>query len=135
MKTIVNGVEITLTEEQIAIVNGSKYDKVFAYHGLSWDEFEKAHAGVSLDVRAFALLKLVVAMYNRGERLDWDNGDQPKYYPYFNLEDECVSLDFVSSGYHDSVVPPSLCFFSKEDCQAATNEYSELYKTLNGSFH
>lgn len=126
MKKIIDGVEITLTEEQIALLTKGKYAEVFAYHNTTQEEFDKVHSGLSPRLYNIALLELIVAMYNKGESLDWEDTDQAKYYPYFK-----IGRGFsLYRGYSGSNVPPLFCFKNYEDVHQAVEKYFDVYKTI-----
>lgn len=67
---------------------------------------------------------------------DWDNDDQYKWYPWFDLEKHkknnptgfqfFVAFYFYSTSY----VGSRLCFRSREDAKFAGETYLDLYRTM-----
>ncbi len=129
MKKIIDGVEITLTEEHIALLTQGKYAEVFAYHNTTKEEFDKVHSGLSPRLYNMALLELIVAMYNKGESLDWDDENQSKYYPYFRMG-RPFSLPYVDFFYSSSHVPPPFVFKNYDDANQAVEKYFDVYKAI-----
>lgn len=65
---------------------------------------------------------------------DWDNMDQRKYYPWFEISKEdkgsgfgfsCTDYDY---GYTDTIVGSRLCFLSRELALYAAKQFEQLYK-------
>lgn len=82
-----------------------------------------------------ALYKLIIIAeaLNEGWQPDWNNWDERKYYPWFDLE----STDGSGSGfsYHDydaaytaTTVGARLCFKSSELATHAGQKFIDLYK-------
>lgn len=82
----------------------------------------------SPDEAAYKQLKVIVQALNEGWTPDWNNDDQYKYYPWFNLEDG-FRFDCVYSHYcADSHVGSRLCFKSSELAEYAAKQFTDLYK-------
>jgi hypothetical protein len=84
-------------------------------------------------VLAFAQLVIIAEVLNEGWVPDWNNDDEYKYYPWFDLEktDENpsgFSLDSVRCYYSDSSVPSRLCFKNRELAEYAVRTFEQLYK-------
>lgn len=76
---------------------------------------------------AYKKLKVVVAALNEGWTPDWNNNNQPKYYPWFELQGG-FRLDGVDCGYALSYVGSRLCFKSRELAAYAGKQFEDLYK-------
>ena len=81
------------------------------------------------DEWAYRMLKIVVKAINQDWIADWNNSNQKKYWPYFNL-----SSGFGFSGtdyfcdYTFTFVGSRLCFESEEKAKYAGNQFLQLYK-------
>lgn len=77
-----------------------------------------------------AQLKLfvVVEALNEGWKPDWNNTDQRKYYPWFDLENE-FSLGGVFYFFRYSRVSSRLCFRDEKTARYAAGQFLDLYKT------
>lgn len=76
---------------------------------------------------AFKKLKVIAAALNQGWKPDWKNGDEYKYYPWFDLSSgfELVSVDSYCQG---SDVSSRLCFVSEDLARYAGTQFLSLYK-------
>ena len=70
-------------------------------------------------------IELIVKAYNGDWKPDWSNSE-PKYYPWFNMED--FSLDCVDYAYGCSDVSSRLCFKNRKDAEEAVKVFKDLYK-------
>ncbi|HAT3998579.1 TPA: hypothetical protein I9Y90_000061 [Elizabethkingia anophelis] len=81
----------------------------------------------------FAHYKLcIIAMaLNEGWEPDWDNDDEYKYYPYFDMEGSS-SGGFSSDGcayvYSASLVGSRLCFKSRDLAEYAGKQFETIYR-------
>ena len=132
MKTIkinVNGkeTEITLTKEQLKQINNQNpLQKVFDYHKTTEEEFNKLNGHLPKHLQGQILEAMMVEMYNKGEKPDWSNSNQSKYYPYFDMIN--FSYGDWDYNYSSSYVPASVCFLRNEDLLEAVELYIDLYK-------
>lgn len=58
---------------------------------------------------------------------DWNNEDQAKYYPWFDMEGG-FTLDSVYYFYRYSYVGSRLCFFSSDAALYVAEQFHDLYK-------
>jgi len=92
-------------------------------------EFNELFANLPEDTIAYEKLKIISKAINQGWTPDWDNNNQKKWYPYFNL-----SSGFGFSGTHysygnsDTYVGSRLCFESSEKAKYAGNEFVQIYE-------
>jgi len=85
--------------------------------------------GLDPDTINYEKLKIVAKAINKGWAPNWDNSDQYKYWPYFNLSS---GFGFSLSGY--SCVSPStavgsrLCFETREKSNYAAQQFIDIYE-------
>jgi hypothetical protein len=81
------------------------------------------------DEIAYKKLKVIIQAINAGWTPDWNDDNQRKYYPWFNLSS---GFGFSSSAclcdYADASVGSRLCFESEEKCIYTTNQFLDIYK-------
>lgn len=108
---------------------------VLSYHNISNDEFEKYCQNLSDDEIAYKQIKLIVAALNEGWVPDWQDSDQYKYYPWFDMDDSSSSgrFSFLCSVSQDSSsgVGSRLCFKSRELCEFAATTFLAFYKRFH----
>ena len=73
-------------------------------------------------------LKIIIKVLNEGRTLDWDNRDEYKYYPYFDMRNKTLVFYRYLSWHSDSFVSPRLCLKSRELAEYAGKQFIELYK-------
>lgn len=78
-------------------------------------------------ISAFVQLKLLAKVLNEGWKPDWKNGDEYKYYPWFDLEKGFV-LGSVLSCYTNTTATSRLCFKTRELAEYAGTQFIELWK-------
>ena len=74
-------------------------------------------------------LMLIIEAVNEGWVPDWNNWNEYKYYPYFDMEGD-FSLSNVTCGYGYSDVSSRLCFKSRDLARSTAETFIELYKQL-----
>ena len=84
--------------------------------------------------RALAFIQLEKKIAEVNERNEswvpnWDDDNEKKWYPWFNLRNGKVALDFVYY-YSNSAIPPSLVFKNSETCRKFVGDNMELYEKL-----
>ena len=81
------------------------------------------------DTFAYEQLKVVVKAINQGWTPDWDNTDQRKWWPYFNLSSGFgFSRSYFAYGFANTDVGSRLCFETSEKSIYAANQFIDLYK-------
>jgi hypothetical protein len=82
---------------------------------------------------AFVKVSLIAKALNEGWWPNWDDSNEYKYYPWFDMRDGSGS-GFSGSAYHGSHsntgVGSRLCFKSRELCEYAAKQFEEVYKQL-----
>lgn len=82
---------------------------------------------------ALAKLFIIIEAINDGWKPDWNNYDEYKYYPWFDLKKEennpsGFRLDGVVYDCTYSRVGSRLCFASREKAEYAAKQFEDLYK-------
>jgi hypothetical protein len=85
------------------------------------------------DEIAYKKLKVIVKALNEGWTPDWNDDDQYKWYPWFELQKTNSNpsgfrLDCVNYHYAGSAVGSRLCFRSRELAEYAAKQFEDLYK-------
>lgn len=83
------------------------------------------------DEIAYKQLKTIIKALNEGWIPDWNNGNETKYYPWFEFKKD---RGFVFSGFgYDctcSVVGSRLCFKSRELAEYAAKQFQPIYNNF-----
>ena len=130
MKTIkINGKDFTIEELNKLVEDAKKANpmqEVYEYHGTTEKEFDKLYKNIPDHVKAYQKEVMIVEFYNQGQKPDWSNTNQIKYYPFFNMKD----FSFHCSGFycHCSNVSDRLCFLREEDCEDAVGKFIDIYR-------
>lgn len=82
---------------------------------------------------AIAKLIVITDALNEDWKPDWQDNDQYKYYPWFDIEKDKNNpsgFRFGSVGYYfaTSIVGSRLCFKNEELAQYAGEQFIDLYK-------
>jgi hypothetical protein len=85
---------------------------------------------LSEDEVAYIKLKVVIKALNEGWKPNWDNSNEPKYYPWFYMNKPGFRLDSVFGCYDSSGVGSRLCFQKQEVAEYAAKQFFDLYKTF-----
>lgn len=100
--------------------------------GLNPEEFritfpqKAAHHGNAL--AAHAKLVIIAEALNGGWQPDWDDYNEYKYYPWFEMSPSGFRCNGYGSGYAGSDVGSRLCFKSRELAIYAGETFEDLYK-------
>lgn len=80
-------------------------------------------------MESHAKLVIVAEAVNGNWTPDWNDEDQPKYFPWFDMENG-FCLHYVDGYYSDSYVSSRLCFESREKARHVLDqpEFLQLYK-------
>jgi hypothetical protein len=84
---------------------------------------------------AAAKLFIIVDAVNGDSKFDWSDWDQPKYYPWWDLETEennpsGFRLHDVYCLYSDSTVGSRLCFHTREEAEQVATDFIDLYRDM-----
>ncbi|MCL1658766.1 hypothetical protein M2T79_19355 [Elizabethkingia miricola] len=77
-------------------------------------------------------LVIIAEAVNEGWKPNWDNWDERKYYPWFDLEGSSSGAGFSFDGYDDwnssSAVGSRLCFKNRDLAKYAGQQFESIYK-------
>lgn len=91
--------------------------------------FEDAADAIQESTNAHFMLQYIVPIRNKGWVADWDNSDEYKYWPYFEMRSGfAFSLSGYASWYTYSNVSSRLCYSSEKLCRETVNEFLPIYK-------
>jgi hypothetical protein len=84
------------------------------------------------DVKAIARQEwiIIVKALNEGWTPNWDNNNEQKWYAWWDLRNKKRNLDNVRYYYCSSDVPPSEVFKSKELCNYAISQFSNVLDSI-----
>ena len=82
--------------------------------------------------QAIFQMSIIVKALNEGWEPDWDNADEPKYYPYFNMSP--AGFAFVATSY-DCTHAPAGCgsrlrFRTSELARYAGEQFVDIWKAI-----
>lgn len=104
-------------------------DDLLADNNISQEKFAQQNEGLEKDEIAYRILKLLAKSLNEGWTPDWNNSNEVKYYPYFEMGG---SSGFRCDAYDDwsscSGVGSRLCFKTGKLAEYAGNQFKEVYK-------
>ena len=81
----------------------------------------------SKDETAYRKLKIGAKALNEGWTPNWDDKNEPKYYPWFEYSKGGFSLAGVGGCYQRSHVGSRLCFRTRELAEHAAKAFSQEY--------
>lgn len=97
--------------------------------GLPIDETVHILPDDSIDEQAYKKLKIINRAINQDWTPDWNNSNQYKWWPYFNLSS---GFGFSDTFYYYDLtgtrVGSRLCFESKEKAEYAGKQFLSIYK-------
>ena len=131
MKTTINieGKEFTIEQlKELINKNEDKLEKVFHFNKTTEEQFNKKWEGFEEHEKYGALERLIVNFYNKGEKPNWENTDQHKYYPYFIMNKDDFRYFYYDGYCNGSGVSSRLAFLRKEDMLEAVELYLNIYK-------
>lgn len=79
------------------------------------------------DEIAYKKLKVIIAALNEGWTPDWNNSNEVKYYPWFEMRSG-FRLIRVDVSYGSSDVGSRLCFRTRDLANYAVSQFPDLYK-------
>jgi len=110
------------------------FDDVLLENGISREEFEKSCKGLEPDEIAYRMAKLVCLAFNEGWVPDWNESNQYKYYPWFEMGSSSgVGFSFgdCDAWFTYSYVGSRLCFKTADLAKYAGKLFEqEIYKPL-----
>lgn len=85
----------------------------------------------TLSTIAYIQLRRITEALNEGWKPDWENEDELKYYPWFNMNSSAApGFSFDGYGCDDvlSSVAARLCFKSRELAEYAGKQFEDIYR-------
>ncbi|WP_312078401.1 hypothetical protein [Chryseobacterium sp.] len=105
---------------------------VLNYHKIDAAKFNEACNGLETDEKAYKQIKLIVSALNEGWVPNWEDDDQWKHYPYFDMDDSSSSGRFSFDGSDNrgsySDCGSRLCFKSEELSDYAGETFIDIYR-------
>ena len=86
-----------------------------------------------LATNAFVKVSLIAKALNEGWFPNWDDSNEYKYYPWFDMRDSSGSGFSYSNYFYSYAIPnvgSRLCFKSRELCEYAAKQFEQVYKQL-----
>lgn len=135
-------VEITLTQEQIKKIKETEieiteriktFEDACEHQGVNVDEFYSGCKNLTIDEIAYKKLKIIAKALNENKEPDWNNSNEGKYYPYFDMRS---ASGFGFSGtdydlwYTDTNCGSRLSFRSSKLAMYAGKQFTSIYKEL-----
>jgi len=135
VKAIIEGKEVllNLTQEQETQVFGDGMDEIYTFHKTTREEFDKKYEGIPDNLKALQQEFMIVAYYNKGERLVLEDEDVYKYYPWFEFDENGGQvfngvLDWLAC----TTVPAPSLFIRESDCEEAVKKFDHIYQRSRG---
>lgn len=99
-------------------------------HEIDIDDFEKECEDLPEDEKAYKLIKLLCKSLNKGWVPDWDNSDEIKFYPWFDMRGGSSGFRFGGCDSRASLsnVGSRLCFKNRKTAKYAGKQFTELYE-------
>jgi len=94
----------------------------------SLEHFNQSYSNLEKDERAHLLLKMIAKSLNEGWRPNWDNSNEYKYYPYFDMRSGFRFDDAYDHWASGSNVGSRLCFKTRELAEYAGKTFESTYK-------
>lgn len=118
------------TFQQDVIERIKTFSDVLEELGIDAEKFDDVNEYLSLDEESYRRVKLICKALNEGWTPDWNNNNEYKYYPWF----EMGSSGFRFGGYDywvtDSYVGSRLCFKSRELAEYAGKQFEAIYENF-----
>ena len=127
--------------DELLLANFTKQElKPFDWHDIKTfkDACDKLGINLALvynnldspDEIAYKKLKVIAKAINQGWVPDLSNGDEYKYYPWFDVlsSEFCFSASAYDCGSAGTLVGSQLCFGSREKSNHAATQFIDLYK-------
>lgn len=125
-----NSGEIKFKEKPKSVLERIKsVDDLLAENRLTKAQFDKQCESLTDDEKAFRILKKLAVALNEGWTPDWNNQNQAKYYPWFEMGGSSGFRFGVCDHWRSgSDVGSRLCFKSREAAEHVGRQFVKLYK-------
>ena len=90
------------------------------------------HSDDTKDEIAYKEIKIITKALNEGWKPNWNDTNEPKYYPWFDLRGSTFVFGNVDYGSYGTITAGAsrLCFKSKELAEYAGRTFINKYKNL-----
>lgn len=105
-------------------------EDILGEYNISIEQFNLANKDLSKDEKAYKILKMLANILNEGWEPNWDNNNEYKYFPYFNMSSSGFRVDGCDHWATFSSVCSRLCFKSSELAKYAGTQFEDIYKDL-----
>lgn len=112
-------------------VNGKieTFEEALEHQGIDKDAFEESCNGLEKDEIAYKKIKIIAKALNNGWTPDWDNSNEYKYYPYFDMRSGVGFSNSIYDYWHSrTYVGSRLCFKSSDLATYAGKQFESIYK-------
>jgi len=106
------------------------FDDVLSDNGIDKISFDNSVTTLSEDETAYRMIKLICKTLNEGWEPDWDDSNECKYYPWFNMRSSGFSYDGCAYWNSRSDVGSRLVFKSSKLAEYAGKQFTEIYKSF-----
>lgn len=143
METTINingkDVKITLTADQIAKIKKQSTNVMERIktledacndQGVDFQEFKHKNKDLPKDEYAYKALKIINRALNENTEPNWDDENEKKWFPWFDLRNSGAGFVRSGCGGWASVTDGGsrLCFRKKELSDYAAVQFNDLYK-------
>lgn len=127
----INGKTFTLDELNILVEKAKKenpMEEIFKYHNIKEKNFDKQYENIPEYLKYMELEFLIVSFYNKKEKVDWKNGNQHKYTPWFILDENNFRYYRYTTDSPGSNTSSRSAFLRKSDMLEAVEKFIHIYK-------
>jgi hypothetical protein len=105
------------------------FEEALEQFNIDKTEFENSCKGLTTDEVAYRKIKLIAKALNQGWTPDWDNDNEYKHYPYFNMQSGVgFSGSYCGSWVAGTGVGSRLCYKSSDLAIYAGKQFESIYK-------
>ncbi len=94
---------------------------------LGIESFHESFQEGTPDEIAYKKLKVIVAALNEGWKPNWNNLNEAKWQPYFDMRGSGLVFHAADIWYSITAVGSRLCFRSRELCEYAGKQFQSIY--------
>lgn len=112
-------------------VNGKieTFEEALEHQGIDKDAFEDSCKGLEKDEIAYKKIKIIAKALNNGWTPNWDNDNEYKCYPWFNMQSGVgFSLSYYVFWRTGTHVGSRLCYKSSDLAIYAGKQFESIYK-------
>lgn len=110
------------------------FDDILKEANTTKEEWDIKVAGMSPNTVAYERVKLISEVLNEGNKLDWSNPNQYKYYPWLEWNNKRSGFVFANAhcnySHSGAGLGPRLCFYTRELAHFAGTQFEAEYNAL-----